>query len=200
MASVPAPGADAWVSLLGSATLSLTLERRTRAGKAVGASLLAFMLQAVTANMGLAPTECTAYDACWGTVLPASLSLSVLLAVDATSSSTITLISRPRWAASSLAKVSVAYIMGALGSLAGAVLAFHVTAALFPPSSASGLAPALLARVAAAAAATYVGGSVNFFQVARAVGLDKGEGWQGLLGSVAAADILLMGLYFAALV
>lgn len=204
-----------WASLVGSAALGLALERRTPAGRALGGSLLAFLLQAAAANSGLAPAASPAYDACWGGVLPASLSLSVLLAVDAAgaaaasgaaaSGSAVRRGGRQgratRWMASSLGKVSIAYFWGALGSLAGTILAFHATAALFPSAAAGGgLARPVLARVAAAVAATYVGGSVNFFQVARAVGLGEGEGGQGLMGAVAGADIFLMALYFAALV
>lgn len=195
-----------WACLVGSAALGLALERRTPAGRALGASLLAFLLQAAAANAGLAPADSPAYDACWGSVLPASLSVSVLLAVDAAGAAAGGgagggggggLRWRGRgWMASSLGKVSIAYVWGALGSLAGAVLAFHATAAAFP----GGLARPVLARVAAAVAATYVGGSVNFFQVARAVGLGEGEGGQGLMGAVAGADIFLMACYFAALV
>ena len=202
-----------WASLVGSAALGQALERRTPAGRALGASLLAFLLQAAAANAGLAPAASPAYDACWGSVLPASLSLSVLLAVDAAAVAASGAAASggagecgrqggaTRWLASSLGKVSIAYFWGALGSLAGAILAFHATAALFPPAAAGGgLARPVLARVAAAVAATYVGGSVNFFQVARAVGLGEGEGGQGLMGAMAGADIFLMALYFAALV
>ncbi len=213
----------AWASLLGSATIGLVLERRSPVGRALGASLLAFLLQAVAANLGTAPAASPAYDTCWGSVLPASLSLSVLLAVAAAAASNsrsptsgISISSsssssrsssgsrstgRP-WLSPSLVNVSVAYFWGALGSLVGAVLALHATAALFPASAGGGgLAWPVLARVAAAVAATYVGGSVNFFQVARAVGLDRAEGGKpGLMGAVAGADIFLMAVYFAALV
>lgn len=75
----------------------------------------------------------------------------------------------------------MAYGAGAVGSLLGALLSFLLV------SWARGLPPVMAAKCVAATAATYVGGTVNFFQVARAVGLER-EGGPAVLGALAAAD------------
>ena len=100
----------------------------------------------------------------------------------------------------------LANMWGAMGSIAGALLAFRVTAAVFPPSPGAGLGGVsgpsrdVLARITAAVTATYVGGSINFFQVARMVRLAEGPGGSAMLGAVAGVDIFLMAIYFTFLV
>jgi uncharacterized membrane protein len=97
-----------------------------------------------------------------------------------------------QWRESAIFKVSVANAFGAIGSLLAGVLAFKL-GSLYQ----SQFTRVVLAKCVASIATTHIGGSINFFQVARAVGLDQ-EG-QGLLGAVAGADIFLMALYFAGL-
>ena len=197
------PLATAGASLLVSSTLGLLLEKRTKPGKALGASLIAFLLQAVLSNLSLIPMDSPAYDACWSKVLPASLSLSVLLAVAAASTGSSSKASnkgalyglpglKPAWIERPLFKVSVANAIGALGALGAGVLCFYLGT-----QYQAQFTKLALAKIVASICTTHIGGSINFFQVARAVGLDK-EG-QGLLGAVAGADIFLMALYFAVL-
>lgn len=206
------PMATAGASLLLSSTIGLLLEKNTKPGHALGASLITFILQAVLSNFHLIPMDSPAYDACWGKVLPASLSLSVLLAVAAAGSTTATAAAAPTLSPSAarpsqlsplhskpwrimetpLWKVTIANIFGAIGALLGGLLAFQLAS-----HYQTQFTRIVLAKVVASIATTHIGGSINFFQVARAVGLDQ-EG-QGLLGAVAGADIFLMALYFAAL-
>lgn len=217
---ISTPLLTAGISLVVSSLFGMLLESKTKLGRALGASLIAFLSQSLLSNINLIPMESPIYDACWGKVLPASLSLSVLLAVAAagtpTSSSRTTqdqlislnnissiksaasssLTSVPqrnqKWAESSLWKVLLANVFGACGAVIGGLLAFTCASRFqdqFPKP--------VLAKIVASIATTHIGGSINFFQVARSVGLDR-EG-QGLLGAVAGADIFLMALHFAAL-
>jgi len=94
---------------------------------------------------------------------------------------------------SSLKKVSIAYAIGALSSVVGAVGGFWMaTGGPIPPLR---LPQVLAAQCAGVLLATYIGGSVNFFAVADAVGLSSGG--SSILGALAAADILWMAVYFS---
>ncbi len=182
------PLATAGASLLLSSTLGLLLEKNTKPGRALGASLIAFLSQAVLSNFHLIPMDSPAYDKCWGKVLPASLSLSVLLAVAAAGAATATAATAPplsssaaqppqisplptnQWAImeTPLWKVTIANIFGAIGALLGGLLAFQL--ASYYQTQFTRL---VLAKIVASIATTHIGGSINFFQVARAVGLDQ---------------------------
>jgi uncharacterized membrane protein len=74
-----------------------------------------------------------------------------------------------------------AFAIGALGTVAGTVVAFHLV-----PLGAEGY------KVAGIFCATYVGGSLNYVAAAEALGLRSGD----LLAAGVAADNLVMTLYF----
>jgi len=65
-------------------------------------------------------------------------------------------------------KVSIANIFGAIGALLGGLLAFQLAS-----HYQSRFTRLVLAKIVASIATTHIGGSINFFQVARAVGLDQ---------------------------
>jgi hypothetical protein len=167
-----------WLTLLTSSAAGVAVEGRA----GVPGSLVAFALQCLLSNLGVVPSECRAYDQCWLIVLPASLALSVLTAVGIRSSAgglsggvkgqTPPLRSRPVF------RVFLAFLIGAVGTLLGSALAFVWL------RGAGGATPRLLAaRLTGAVCATYVGGTVNFFQVGCTSCVGKGAqaGKSGLI-------------------
>lgn len=81
-------------------------------------------------------------------------------------------------------RTGIAFGMGALGSCLGAFTSFKAST-----MDAERLAPAVSSLFA-----SYVGGSANFFAVAKATG-----GEPSLMSALAAADVALMALYFSGL-
>lgn len=153
------------------------------------------------------PAAHAAYDLCWSFLLPLSLSIIILgnpVVAQERSSSTAVNHEGANDSKSTvmgpIGRVGVAFGIGAAGSLAGAAAAFKVAV-----SSCAGvfaLPRETAAQIAGAVVATYIGGSVNLFAVAAAVGLTGATsvGGASLLGALAASDIFLMALYFSGLV
>ena len=92
--------------------------------------------------------------------------------------------------------------MGAVGSIVGVLTAFRVATSFEGVGGALMLPRETAAQIAGAVTATYIGGSVNLFAVAAAVGLvgATNAGGASLLGALAASDVFLMALYFSGLV
>lgn len=99
-----------------------------------------------------------------------------------------------------MGRVGMAFLIGAVGSVAGVAASFYV--AVTYAGGAFAIPRKAAAQIAGAVTATYVGGSVNLFAVASAVGLvgATSAGGGSLLGALAAADIFLMSVYFSFLV
>ncbi|CAM9691439.1 unnamed protein product [Discosporangium mesarthrocarpum] len=198
-------------TLLIVSILSATMERRTAIGKTLGGSLLSFATLCVLSNAQLVPATHPIYDLCWTTLLPMSL---VVIILGNTALST----RRPIKPSPSLgleavrgspmSRVGLAYVIGAAGSLLGAVLGFCSVVYPWPTGSVLSLPRETAAQVAGALTATYIGGSVNLFAVAAAVGLSSGgsttveTGAEGasILGALAAVDVFLMAIYFTGLI
>ncbi|KAJ8605856.1 hypothetical protein CTAYLR_000543 [Chrysophaeum taylorii] len=129
--------------------------------------LAALAAGSLGANLGLVGSP-LATELCWEVVLPLSLALSI--------------VSLPnKGSARSLKRTGVAFAAGSLGSLFGA------TGTFLACRREAGLAAPL-----ASLFASYVGGSANFFAVAKATRAS-------MTSALAAADILAMALYFACL-
>lgn len=201
------PAAAVAISL-GACTAAGLASERTAVGSRLTGALCSFLFAASASNAGILPGEHRVFDFCWGTVLPASLAVTVLsgqsagrrgaaddgygyASGDASTGTAVAARTNRRNGAG----VGLAFGIGALGSIAGAALGFAVAthspwAALRLPSR------RVAAQCAAALAATYVGGSANLFVVARETGLDSDA---ATLGAMAASDVALMGAYFAVL-
>eukprot|EP00922_Rhytidocystis_sp_ex-Travisia-forbesii_P069676 GHVS01104085.1.p1 GENE.GHVS01104085.1~~GHVS01104085.1.p1 ORF type:complete len:591 (+),score=48.71 GHVS01104085.1:104-1876(+) len=112
-----------------------------------------------------------------------------------------------------VASVGVAYVLGAVGTLVGCYLSFKVATAAPLATSIypypllnklhhwcdSGLrffhlSNQVAAQCAACLVATYIGGCINFFTVATSLRMSA-----ELIGGLGAADMVLMGIYSAAL-
>lgn len=156
-------------------------------------------------NLHLVPATHALYDLCWSFLLPLSLSIIILgnpaVAQRALSGPPSVKPTRTsRGTIGPLGRVGLAFGIGAAGSLAGVGVAFR-----FATANLGGvfmLSRETAAKIAGAVAATYIGGSVNLFAVAAAVGLmdATSTGGASLLGALAVSDIFLMALYFSGLV
>lgn len=157
--------------LIAVVTLAFALDRRFAALSRLGAALIGIMLGALLANLGIVPRASPVYDAIEGPVLSLAI-VFLLLAVNLGELKAI--------GPSMLA----AFALGALGTMIGAL-----TGALL-------LAPALgpeTWRLAGAVTGTYIGGSLNFAAVGRAVGLEGST-----FAAATAADNVTTTLWMAA--
>lgn len=162
-------------------------------------------------NLSLVPVTHPVYDLCWSLLLPLSLSIIILgnpvvatreeqLSKLATRGESRIARSIFRVSAGPVGRVGMAFLVGAVGSVAGVAASFYVVTTY--AGGAFALSREAAAKIAGAVTATYVGGSVNLFAVASAVGLvgATSAGGASLLGALAAADIFLMSVYFSFLV
>ncbi|RMF74008.1 MAG: DUF819 family protein [Acidobacteria bacterium] len=160
-----------WAVLLGAASFGFWAERRPWGRKLSGAVLTMAVTFALS-NLGVIPASgASPYDVTWDWLVPLAIPL-LLFRAD---------IARiVREAGPTL----VAFAVGAIGTIAGTVLAYHVV-----PLGPEGW------KLAAIFSATYIGGSMNYAAAAEAVGLESGD----LLAAGVAADNLVMALYFLVL-
>jgi uncharacterized membrane protein len=157
-------------------------ELRAFAGVAAAAKLgrrepcISLAVAAALASIKALPRESAIYAWGWTAVLPLSLAL--------------TLIGREPsgWGdGAATRRVGAAFAAGAASSVAGAFVAAKLLRGTLGAAADQG---------AAALAASYVGGSANFFVVAEAVGLRAGI---GLLSALATADVVVMAGYIVLL-
>ena len=91
--------------------------------------------------------------------------------------------------------ILVVFLIGSLGSAIGGFLGFH--AAKLSPDVCSGLFREDSLRVLSAClTASYIGGTVNFFETAKIAGATRSESMRSLVNLVAGIDIGVMVLYF----
>jgi uncharacterized membrane protein len=138
-----------WGILLTLTALGLWLEHRYRWAARVGGSLIILLLAALCANLGVIPQQSAVYDTIYGPVTSLAIVWLLLL---------VNLQDVRRLGRSAL----LAFGIAAVGTLMGALLAsllFH--------SRFGGDTP----RLAGSLAASYIGGSLNFVSVGRALNL-----------------------------
>eukprot|EP00434_Breviolum_minutum_P039991 symbB.v1.2.035529.t2/scaffold4806.1/size34549/3 len=169
-----------------AAAAALALENRSTFGRKITSPLLSFFIGWMLRSKVL-PFVHPMYDVLSSSLLPAALPLMVLSAQ-----------LRPRStsrARHNLQLLLAAFIVASIASCGGALLAFTVVRVLQP--SWLPLPLSSVSKVCGCLTATYIGGSANLAEVAWETGLAKNS--QGILGCLAAADVLLMCFYFAAL-
>lgn len=156
-----------------------------------------------SSNLHLVPATHSVYELCWSFLLPLSLSTIILgnpLITTGQSSSTpcIKRGTGTRAPLGPMSRIGLLFTIGTIGSIAGVTAAFQLATSSV---KALAISPKTAAQIAGAITASYIGGSVNFFAVASAVGLrEAGDGKGGsLLGALAASDIMLMAIYFSGL-
>jgi len=155
--------------------------------------LVALSTAAVIANVGLAPSQHALYSLSWSTFLPASLVLLLLsLYRDKPQYGDNPKNSKVENSQSVVLRLTMPFFFASFGSLLGVLAAFGLTykfPTLIP------MCPSDACTAAACLVSSFIGGSVNFFATAALVGKTNAD----VISSMAAADILIMAIYFAVL-
>jgi uncharacterized membrane protein len=160
-----------WTVLLAAAAFGYWAETTTW-GRRLSGAILTMGFTFVLSNLGVIPAaDVPAYDVVWGYLVPLAIPL-LLFRADL------------RRILREAGPTLIAYVVGALGTVIGTVIAFRIV-----PLGEEGW------KLAAIFSATYVGGSMNYAAAAEAVGLRSGD----LLSAGVAADNLVMALYFLVL-
>ncbi|GIL49967.1 hypothetical protein Vafri_6094 [Volvox africanus] len=161
-----------WCLLAACGAVAQICEARTRWGAALSAPLISMLCAAVMAAGGLIPIDCPAYDSVWRYLMPLAAAC-FLLETDV------------RNLASNGGPVLVAFAVGALGMVAGALAGWWLLREALGPVG---------AKLVACLCASYVGGSVNFAAVALAIQVPAAS-----LPGAMAADNLMMAAFLAIL-
>ena len=162
-----------WAAILAASSFGLWGNKQRWGAKVGGASLLSTLLALVLANVGVIPNAAPAYTIVIKFLLPLAVPLLLLTADLAR---VLTCTGRVLWC----------FLVGAVGTALGSVLAF----AMVPLGS---LGPEAW-KVAAALMARHIGGAVNYVAVAGALEIPA-----NLVAAGLAADNLMNALYFAML-
>jgi uncharacterized membrane protein len=157
-------------ALLTIAALGMWSEK-TRWGAHLSGSVIIILGAMLLSNVSLIPSEAPVYDMVWTYFVPLAIPL-LLFKADL------------RKIIKETGPTLLAFILGAVGTVVGTVLAFFVI-----PLGPEGW------KLAAIFCATYIGGSMNYVAAAEAVGLKSG----GLMTAGVAADMLVMAIYFLVL-
>ena len=172
------PSPDAVLAILATCAAGAKLaEEKTKLGANISAPLLAMASAMLLATTGIIPSSSPAMDLVWRALMPLAVALS-LLGVNL------------RDAARTSGPALAAFAVGAIGSIAGTVVAFALVGASLGPDA---------WRVAACLCASYVGGSLNYAATAQALGLSAAPGGQAALAAGMAADNLAMAVFLSAL-
>lgn len=175
---------DTW-GLLGvmcvSVALAIFLEQKYQWAAKVSGSVIALILAMVMANIGILPIQSVLYDdIVWGVIVPMGIPL-LLLQCNL----------KKIWREAG--KMLTVFLIGAVGTIAGALLAYFVLRGAY---AATGGQVKDLAAVASMMTGSYIGGSVNFSAMAMQHGL-KGT---PVAAAATVADNLLMAIYFFVLI
>ena len=130
-----------WAVLIGIVAFGIWSER-TKLGRRLTGTIVVLLTALVLSNTGVIPTEAPVYSTVMGNFIPLGLAL-LLLRVDLTTLK------------SEAGPTLAIFLIGAVGTFAGAVLAFYLIAPELYPAELAGMF-----------AATYIGGGANFFAVA----------------------------------
>ena len=172
------PSPDAVLAILATCAAGAKLaEEKTKLGANISAPLLAMASAMLLATTGIIPSSSPALDLVWRALMPLAVALS-LLGVNL------------RDAARTSGPALAAFAVGAIGSIAGTVVAFALVGSSLGPD---------FWRVAACLCASYVGGSLNYAATAQALGLSAAPGGQAALAAGMAADNLAMAVFLSAL-
>jgi uncharacterized membrane protein len=157
-----------WAVLLSAAAFGFHIEN-TKVGRKLSGALLTMGFTFVLSNIGVIPADgVPAYNVVWGYVVPLAIPL-LLFRADL------------RRILREAGPTLLAFVIGAVGTVLGTIVAFHVV-----PLGEEGW------KLASIFSATYIGGSMNYAGAAEVVGLRSGD----LLSAGVAADNLVMALYF----
>jgi len=153
--------------LLAAGAFGLWAEK-TPWGARLSGAVVAIGTTFILSNTGVIPASAPVYDMVWAYLVPLAIPL-LLFRADL------------RRILREAGPTLLAFLAGAVGTVAGTVVAYHLI-----PLGEEGW------KVAGIFCATYVGGSMNFVAVAEALGLRSAD----LVAAGMAADNLVMTLYF----
>lgn len=159
-------GIVATLTLVGA--IAIWLEQRG-IGRRISGVVMGIIGGMLCSNLGILPFTSPVYDFIWGEALPFGLVL-LLLNADL------------RRIFRETRRLMIAFLIGAAGSVLGALTAYRVFSSVPHAAELSGTF-----------AASYIGGSINFLATSRALGLDA---IPDLQAGAMAADNLVMAAYF----
>ena len=136
--------------LLTASAVAAFRARHTMVGQSLSPPMLAFCVTLALSNVGALPMESPVYDMCASRALPLGVCLGLLSA----SPSELTVEERLEMRLN-LRPMLIAFTIGAIGTVAGSLLAFRMCYPVLLPRLASACASGLMC-------ATYIGGSANF--------------------------------------
>lgn len=157
-----------WAIVVGWASLSIWLEQKYVWASKVTGAIIALIGAMVLSNFNVIPTEAPVYDIVWGYVVPLAIPMLLFQAN-----------LKKIWRESG--RMLGIYLIGAIGTGIGTVIAFLMLKNLFPD----------LYKVAAMICGSYIGGGVNFVAMSDAF---KAPG--DVVSAAIVADNLNMALYF----
>lgn len=160
-----------WAVVAVCVALAIQLEQTKSWAAKVGGPIILIAMGLVLANCGVISMSSPVWDVIFGYIVPLSIPL-LLLQCDI------------RKIGKESGRLLIIYLIGAVGTSVGAMLAYGVFKDAIPET----------AKVAGAFTGTYTGGSVNFAMLASA--LDLSETMQS---SALVADNLIATIYFIAL-
>eukprot|EP00977_Amphora_coffeiformis_P018987 scaffold6829_cov171-Amphora_coffeaeformis.AAC.17 len=181
------------LSEVGRAASSLALAA-TWGSLAKSSILVTLASAALMSNAGWAPLTSPLYDACWKYFLPGSLVLLLLSlrSDDSSSSSSVDhSTSSSAYTASTIRQMGFPFVLASVASLVGCLVSLGLSLQfnILSPQQSLGALACLLA--------SFIGGSVNFMATSRLVLPDATSA--SLISAMAAADLLVMAVYFGVL-
>ncbi|CAG9462431.1 unnamed protein product, partial [Pedinophyceae sp. YPF-701] len=162
-----------WAAVTAAGAFGIWAEKNTSWGKSLSGALVATIAGLALSNAGVIPFEAPAYAVINKYLLPLAVPL-LLFAADL------------KRVIRDTGKLLIAFVIGAIGTAVGTVVAFHVFPQ--PELGADGW------KVAAALCARHIGGAVNYVSVAGALKMSPIALTAGL-----AADNLVCAIYFSTL-
>lgn len=160
-----------WMFLTGWAAVSIYLEQRFTWASKISGAIIALIGAVVLSNLSIIPRESSVYDAVWDYVVPLSIPLLLFQANIG-----------EIWRKSG--RVLVIFFLSALGTFAGAVVAFLSLNKFIPH----------LDKITAMMTGSYTGGGVNFAAMA-----SKFNTPSDMVSATTVADNMLMALFFLVL-
>lgn len=198
------------MGLVGASIGGHYLEKKLKLEGMGASSVLTLFIAGMLSNtnLKLLPVQHPLYDLCWIKLLPLSLSFLLLAPkvenITKHSSESFQLeeetspdrLKSKRNVGDIVVNLAPPFLLGALGSILGCILSYLLaTKSMISKMLLMQREEALLA--CGSIAASYIGGSVNFFAAANILRESNGFESSTLLTSLAAADLILMALYFA---
>lgn len=160
-----------WTILVAWAAVSIYLEQRFNWAAKISGAIIGLLGALILANLKIIPTESPVYDAVWGYIVPLAVPL-LLFKADL------------RKILKESGRTFLAFNIGAVGTLLGAIIASFLLAKFIPDTS----------KAAGMMTGSYIGGGINFVAMSDAFQATKNQ-----VNALIVADNLNMAIYFMVL-